>query len=206
MEVIPHKMEIEACSINVMTFMDAVVSAVFGLEFEKVSMIDLIQNNRVKKRLEDATNHMNRNEISEALVTIAIAFEELLSDYEENLQQLYRNSHSNFGIQDYTRSGEYYNLEDDQKELVDTIISLQSPIKIIALGIDYQKYIRFKLIAPSIYADQDGWSPSIYQTTIDMSKNHRPKMNECLYCFNFVIEIAIRLQELKSQMRLRVSV
>jgi hypothetical protein len=203
--IIPHKMETEACRVNVASFVDAVVSAVFATEIEKVSMVDLIHNQKAKSKLVEANGNMERDEISNALLNIAIAFQEIIRDYEDERAELYRKAPFEFAREEYLRSSTNYVIDAEQKDLVGTIVSLQNAIRIIALGIDFQRYSRFKSMTPGVENDgKGGWEPSFYfqailEDHVDRNDYRLPSKVECQFCFDFVIETAIRLQELGVQ-------
>jgi len=203
--IIPHKMETEACRVNVASFMDVVVSAVFGTEIEKVSMVDVIQNEKAKSKLVEATRSLDQNEISKALLNIAIGFQELIRDYEDKRAEYYRKAPFDFPRDEFLRSSANYLINEEHKDVVERIISLQNAIKIMALGIDYQRYTRFRSMTPEVESDgKGGWEPSFYFQAIlkdqaDRNDYRLPTKAESQFCFDFVIEVAIRLQELKVQ-------
>ena len=94
-------------------------------------------------------------------------------------------------------SGASYNssLEHKLGDFVDAVKeygeSIQEAIKILALGIDYRKYSKFKAITPSVIRMARGdWF-----INRGLNNNTVPPVDDAQYCWDFVIESSLVLSE-----------
>jgi hypothetical protein len=73
--------------------------------------------------------------------------------------------------------------------LASSIEKLQNVIRLITLGIDYKKFIRFAAITPNyhVLANGDILNANIHRQTISN--------DDFQFCRDFIIETALRLQE-----------
>ncbi len=85
---LPHASSIEKFRVNVTDFFDDNTPLIFGIEFNKISMIYLIQNDAVKKLLEEATTLIEEEKRSEALIKIAIAYIRMIEDYMDSKETM----------------------------------------------------------------------------------------------------------------------
>jgi len=80
----PNPIDIEYFRVNTQNFFEENCQTIFGIEFDKISLLDLIQDEEVRKELENAQNEFRNGQYKESLEIIAIAFHILLENYEEN--------------------------------------------------------------------------------------------------------------------------
>jgi hypothetical protein len=88
------------------------------------------------------------------------------------------------------------NLGDDQRKLgdfvekvIESLGSLQDVLRFMILGIDYRRYAKFRWLTPSVAKTISGkWFFSHNSRSTSLSAE------ECRYCFDFVIESALRMQ------------
>jgi hypothetical protein len=198
--IFPPIEEIGIAANNVTSFMEDIVLTVFKINFEEISMTDLIQNMKCKEKLDLAIRETKARCIDKTLLSIAIAFQELINEYEKKRTKEYGSSSSTFTHDEYVRRSTGYETEEGLLQLVETIASLQNTVQIMTLGIDYQKYSRFKLLTPEVYPSGEDWTPDIvYQLFLENPNSrpeelHKPTQEDCRFCIDFVIETALRLQ------------
>ena len=77
-------------------------------------------------------------------------------------------------------------------EIIDSIVALQGSVKILILGLDYQRYAKFRLLTPFVSKVSDG---KYYIHRIQRSKGMDLTEEDIQFCIDFVIESAITLQE-----------
>jgi hypothetical protein len=146
--------------------------------------------------------------IEESLRFVAIAFDMLINDYESTKQKRFGRSPFFFGgLRRLPKGTEISNrhsgipintslnikaLEDFVDEVSESLKPMQNAFKLISLGIDYRKYVKFSLYIPLIYTMADG---SYTTAQRDWGSRGLPKIEDVSFCVNFVIESAIALQE-----------
>jgi hypothetical protein len=91
---------------------------------------------------------------------------------------------------------DWQNLENDRKlgEFVDrvkeSIEALQDAIRILAMGIDYRRYSRFRFLTPVINRNvRDDY------LITELPSDHKITSQDVGFCIEFVIETSIKLQE-----------
>ena len=80
----PNPDNIEIHRVNTQNFFNENCPVVFGIEFSKISLLDIVQDDEVKKILRDAQDYNNKIQYKEALECIGIAFYALLENYKES--------------------------------------------------------------------------------------------------------------------------
>jgi hypothetical protein len=76
-------------------------------------------------------------------------------------------------------------------EVSEALTLVQRGLKILSLGLDYNRYARFTHLTPSVVREQG-------QLTCPAALNRTRReatLEECQYCVDFVIDAALRLQE-----------
>jgi hypothetical protein len=71
----------------------------------------------------------------------------------------------------------------------ESIQALQGAVRILSLGLDYRRYSKFDWLTPRVHWMIDG--------SVKVTAPPHPPVSEedCRFCFDFVIEAAMRLQE-----------
>ncbi len=178
---------------NVADFFRENTPKVFGIAFEEISMASLVQDEAVRERLLQAKQLSSTGEIKAALTEIAIAFQELFNRFdwraiETNSVHLQgvssRRSFSRIeraAPQELSRFAEAIERE---------LNTLHQQVRLLSLGIDYRLYIRFQALTPLMSLTMDG----VYHTVGD---GRGKSQQDYLFCSQFVITCALRLQELQ---------
>ena len=188
----PSKLDIETFRATTTNFFNENTPIIFGVEFDSVSMIELVTYENTKSRLSTAQNLIQQNKIGEALQEIALAFAYLIHDYEQKKHTQFKKSPFFFGQNLTFETSFFMGVEGKMKNFVDkvkeSIESMQTAIKILSLGFDYRRYSKFQLLAPNA---QVYWNDRLY-----VGKPYeKVTLEDCKFCFDFVIECTIKLQE-----------
>jgi hypothetical protein len=73
------------------------------------------------------------------------------------------------------------------------INSIEITLRLLGLGIDYERYVRFSELTPFIashgHEDPRGWGLAARHT------ERSATLDDCQFCFAFVLDSALRLQE-----------
>lgn len=195
---LPSNLDVEISRANTTEFFETNTKKIFGKEFSEISLISVIQFESVRSYLEKAEIGIQTKNFQESILNSQIAFRELLICYEEDKQRNFRSPFkvykdialkSSFSLNMVLgRELDHY-IEDVNKSLV----SIGDAIKIIGFGLDYKKYVKFKLLSPhiQIWHEADGRQYESEPLTEIVLNN-----KNCIFCFDFVIDSALKLQEL----------
>jgi hypothetical protein len=191
--IMPSRSLIDEFRIVTTLFFEENTVAVFGLAFDEVSMAYLVQNANAREHLENAEQAVKTEDFVVAMDEIAIAFDELTRQRRRmeadkafkrreasssRLNNAYSLSISN------TREGNYI------QEIENHINSIEDALEIIRWGLDLPLYNHFVDITPRVGWYADG------KRRLHPRRRESPTSDDCLFCFNFVITSALRLQEL----------
>ena len=197
----PSHDDVVECRINVGTFLQENVKIQFGIDFEAISLVDLVSYESVRSPLSTAVTNMNNGKLYDSMVQTRIAFDNLLEDYEGTKVHWY---HSILEIgkkqgnkyKDFVKNASLKNVNNSMvwfKEISEATNELRDVAKITALGIDFKKYALFKAVTPHIIRFI-GEGDSI-ESEESLSKRVNISEDLCNICINFVIESAVKLQE-----------
>lgn len=199
----PSQLDVEAFRASTTNFFEENTPVVFGIEFESISLIDLVQPKDVREKLEVCQQRIREGNFDSAVEQAALSFEMLLDDYESRKTDRFGESPFFFG-RDMTRMGSFgldirrgrdaseveQKLEKFVDRVKDSIEAMQKAMKVIALGIDYRRYSKFSLLTPNILKTRDG-KRHIYESQQQLVANKE----NVQFCIEFVVETALKLQE-----------
>jgi hypothetical protein len=132
----PPESEIESSRVNVANFFERYTPIIFGIDFDKITMTDLVQYIPAREYLNQATTFMEQESFGGALNKIAIAFDMIIVDYEGRKQSGFGKSVFHFGLSN--PHSILFNVDDDIREYVNkSIAPMQKAIKIIGLGLEF---------------------------------------------------------------------
>lgn len=188
---------INSAKVNVSNFLEENSDLVFEVRFTEISLVELVQLENARSGLKEAIEHIEKSDIESAVDKIAIAFHQLIDDYVDRKRDWY--GHSEF---DFPTFGSMYRRDALDKLQVEVreafydldgcLGQLNETIKIIALGIDYSKYLRFKkLTARGI--ERVGGTYRLQRLDSEVEGNLM--VEDAHFCIDFVIECAIILKE-----------
>ncbi len=193
---LPSKLDIEISRANVSDFFIQNTPVFFDIQFDEISLVLLIKYVEVQKYLLLAIETLNNNDYENSIINSQIAFKELLFSYEDDKRYQFS---SPFAIcERFSSPGRYRNIGlskeldryiDDTK---DAFLRIDDAIKILGFQIDYKKYIKFKILMPyiTVWDEKEGRS---YETMKNERVNYSKRNAQ--FCFDFVIESALKLQE-----------
>ena len=192
--ILPSKTDIELSRVNTTDFFNQNVITHFGVEFESISLIDLVSYENVKDHLKISQDSLDSNKIEKSIENVALAFEVLLNSYEENKIGNYRYSPFFFGKDLSFNSSFFMGIEDRKMsdfvdKVKDSLEAMQKAIKVMSLGIDYKKYVKFKLLTPRITRTMGG------NHVAEIYGDKKWTKENCQYCIDFVIDSSLKLQE-----------
>jgi len=195
--IIPSKLDIESFRVTTSDFFNENCPIIFGVNFDDISLIDIIKLERPKDLLKQAKEDFEKGWIDKSLENLALSFEYLISDYEESKKDDFNRSPFFFGesmtyLKSFYLEGiikEDRKIRDFADKVTKSIEEIQKAIKILSFGIDYKKYVKFQSVVPSVVF-------SISNEPIFYTREGMTLSKEDLeFCINFIIESALKLQE-----------
>jgi len=188
---LPSKFDVDNFNTSVTNFFVENTSLIFKLEFEEISLLDLIiLFKNTKESLLQATALIKKKDYINALQKITIAFEQLKSDFRKNSPIKFHREH--FSTTGINGSSNNMNQEivNHINDLNSALLDIENIVLLLVMGVNYKKYIKFECITPTTYQTLNG--NYHFQTGPNYEKNVNIKNVQ--YCFDFVLESAIILQ------------
>jgi len=176
---------------------------VFGCTLDDISLIEFVNPESAREKLREAQGQIKGGDILAALDGVALAFTEMIADYENRKRDQYHSSPFYFGssmtfLSSFHMGFSSGSLSSPERKLgnfidkvKESIESMQDAIKMLALGIDYRKYSRFKMLTPHLTQVMSGdW-------VIGRRFEEADKLSEedARFCLDFTIESALALAE-----------
>lgn len=198
----PSWEQIESARLNVTSFFQASTPRAFpSLTFDGISLAAMVLYDEPRSHLENAERSIAESRYDDALGEIAYALEKLLVEYDERATDPIAGSPFSVGptprhvgsrvrlydVSDLSAHAEHQAL----RETAEAVRRLQTQMKVIVLGLDYRRYSRFLRLVPTVVWISAG-TPQLQRA--ELVRNN-PTLEECSFCFDFVIDSALRLQE-----------
>lgn len=200
--LLPAKKEIDKHRINTHSFLKENAATLLKLDFDTISLIDLVSFDECKKHLIEAQAKRDDGKWFESIANTRKAFIALLDEFEQSKKYWY-NSIFNIGIKPRDSYKEF--LRDNFKnnkvwyeawfnDVDKTINALRDTVKIISIGIDYKQYALFNTIAPEVWRMSDG-SLNVRESEDYFNGRINANKELCDFCINFIIDSAIKFKE-----------
>jgi tetratricopeptide (TPR) repeat protein len=193
--IFPSKVDIEESRIITNKLFEELCKNVYNLNVKDISLIELINYKKVKDFLKKAVDNYP-NDQKEAITNLALAFEFLLKDYENSKKDDYYNSPFYFG-EEMTFLTSFFMRDEvggKMAEFVDktkeSIEAMQKAIVILAFGLDYKKYIKFRQNIPKPI-----WSLGNNLPSVALSSDVKISQQNFDFCVEYIIECALKFQE-----------
>lgn len=199
--LLPSKADIEISRVNSTDFFEQNTLTQFGVDFKHISLFSLIQYDNVRKHLEEAQEALDNNKIEACIDSVAFAFDELISSYEDSKSSYYGNSPFYFGKDLRFLSSIHMGIGRDWDDKVgrklgefvdkvkDSLDGIQKAVKIMSFGIDYKKFVKFKLLTPTVIRTK------VSKHVAEIYDKKKWSKENCQYCIDFVLDSSLKLQE-----------
>lgn len=187
---LPSRLDIEAHRTAATTFFADACPLIFGIPFEGLSLIEYVSSDDIREHLKRAEVCSEKGDFLTATDEIAVAYEKLINGYSTKKTMECNKTYS-YNPSVNILSGSRLRLRDP--ELQEVLRQMQDAIRVLALGIDAKKYMKFKSNLPSVTQTMDG---KYHADRIIRSSAWRPPSKHYVqFCILFVVECAIRLDE-----------
>jgi hypothetical protein len=187
------KLDIDYFKASCLNFFTDNVKSIFDIDFESISLINLVALKAVKEHLEKAELETSNGNYKNAICEITIAFWQMLEEYEENKTKYYGHHSPFFFGSDMTFHKSFFMKIDNDEiskfidDVQEAISAMQSAIKILSFGFDYRKFTKFNLLTPGYVKTFGGFILNEKNETLYTVDNIK-------WCCDFVIECCILLQ------------
>jgi hypothetical protein len=188
----PSPTDLEQFKGDVTTFLTDATTMVFKVDFLSLDMIDLVTQPNALSLLRSAETQAGQGDHTEALALLSEAFEELLRDYADRKQATDTSSPYTLWKQGIrTMWGQNHDPELTKRltEVEAGLERFQRAFRVLAMGVDYQRYARFELLVPWVPYFADGHREVRAVPGLDVGDD------EYQFCKQFVIETALHLAE-----------
>jgi len=193
---LPSRLDVESFRTTITLFLEENTRLIFGVPFADISLLAFVEPSSARGRLEEAERLLQAGELESACDQAAVAFEIILDDYIGRKELVGRSpfafgeslSFSSFDLQ-ALRANDGGAARVVEK-LVKSVEEMQQAMRVVALGIDYRRYARFKMFAPIVIPTIDG----TYHISRWAHEGAQLIGNaETRFVIDFVIEAALRI-------------
>jgi len=199
--IIPSKLDIEVFRATTSAFFNENCPAIFRIDFDNIYLIDIIKFERSKELLKQANSNFEKGLVNESLQKIVLAFEYLISDYEESKRDRFHRSPFFFGesmrLFRSSNLGLGFHENNFVDKITESIEAIQKAITILSFGIDYKKYVKYRSIVPTVIFTGEGTPNFCSDREMTLSKE------DLDFCINFIIESALKLQEFDFELKIQ---
>jgi len=201
--IFPAKLDIEHSKFATKQFLEETTPLIGDIKFQDISLTDLVSSEKVRILLREAEISISKGNSELVLENSAVAFKRLITYYEDKATDDYKSPfffgdsldfHSSFfmGLNDFDLPEQFKKIGEFVDKVKSSLEQIQQAIKVMSLGIDYRKYVKFKYLTPIVTLLSD----DNYHAEI-MSNRHKESYDpeELEFLISFVIESALKLQE-----------
>ncbi|MDX2749632.1 hypothetical protein PV413_03300 [Streptomyces scabiei] len=187
----PSSHQIEQARQAVADFFTTVTPKVFGVDFESIDMVDLVSQSEVALLLREAQTHADIGDYMHAAAGLHLGMEALLDHYAREGTHGRVPSPFAFGERiaayDKPKHGLGQSTEASLAKTMEIVQEMQTALRVVSLGIDLPKYLRFHARVPHVHGYMDG---SQSYTVAESYKTITAEEYE--WSRQFVIESALR--------------
>lgn len=193
----PARLAIEGYRATATNFFNENTQIVFGMSFSELSLLYIVGDPEIKSLLHEAENFINERDYEKAIEKIVRSFKLTIKKTLHFEKSVYYKDP--FKLIELPYPDEFGIVESVKKSIEPLITS----VKLLCLGIDYKKYAKYYSLSPdeNEYGCKDGVKlfydfPSTKESTsISNCQARIPNYEETIFCFNFVIESYIIINE-----------
>jgi hypothetical protein len=209
---IPGSRQIADACTDVDAFLAANTQAVFSVDYDTVTMADVVPQQSVRSKVQNAATAEACGDRREAMGLLAEAFDELFNPH---IHAYVHPSPLRFGktltwpirlragetraVLAWLRGDSKGGGRGDPRGLADQIeattefaADAQVALRVMTLGIDFPRYLRFEQLTPSTYSTAGNPHGRNYPDGYDPTEDHFH------FCQTFVIEVALRVAEVNA--------
>jgi len=195
--IFPDALSVESLRAAVTAFFRDSTPPVFGVEFDALSMVDLIAFTQTRSAIETADNFANEENWVRALIHLGFAFHELLHEFREP------------GASPFSEWPSFYASVSGEGDLVDDVNEamndlgnevgyevsrLEDAIELVAIGVDLRRWQQFTRWTPPVFRKSENDRPTFDPAWGAHAEGQGFGRDQFDFCREFVIDSAMRLQ------------
>jgi hypothetical protein len=197
--ILPAQVELEGFRAAATNFLYDSTPMLFGVDFDKVSLVHLVTDAGAREKLEEAYRALAANDHQNALGSAAIAFILVQRAHNRNhasslppyaptslRAMVSRSAFADFSVNDLERvlGNSIRRLAEHNDRAVEV---LGEAVELVGLGVDLKDYVLFKAYIPVVHQLIGG------SMTIDWMQQPTEDHDTVWRCLNFVVDAAVRL-------------
>ncbi len=195
--LIPTKIEIETSRVNTTDFFAENTPIIFGLNFSDISLFDLMQFEVPRHLLITSQNALDQNKIEICIEEVTKAFYELLHVYKHSKRNWKNKTHFDLVEKINYPNSVFSRVSNNNDQILEHLFekvnqnfeNIQSALEVVSLGLNYRKYIKFKILTP-VARRLSTWK---YVLQLVGDKNWSKE--NCQFLIDFVLESSLKLQQ-----------
>ena len=195
--VLPAAVDVEGFRQSTTNFLHNNAQIAFGIDFDRISLVSLIQHEGIRRSLEAAEKALADGKIGDALAKATAAFALLIAGThhaprpisEESPYSLRSAALRGFSHFDARRVGDGLEAKKLGEAVVSSAEVFSEAITLIGHGLDFTRYLQFKMYAPVALLMMDG------SVTIQQMRTPTSDPIAGRECVAFVVDTAIRLEQ-----------
>ncbi len=201
---LPSHLAIEQFRASVGNFFQDNARLVFSINFDELSLVDLVTYESARLSLRNAEMQLEANDFEQSMISATIAFAQLTDNVNDQLFARYYRSPFSFGQSMhfeksfFRQRGQPRDPRQNQFEdkILEAVVAMQDAMTALSFGLDYRRYAQFRLLSPVV--DRVPGGPYITQITsrITGGIGWPPSRESCQFAIDFVVEAALRIQEI----------
>jgi hypothetical protein len=205
----PIESDVTDCKIYVKDFLDKLLKQTWGIGFESISLVDLIQNKVARNYLFQAEKALGKSDYESAVrqANTALAWatwnirqrvfggqvdisEDLdFSDHEDTVDET---------LADAMNSA----LEPVKNEITRELNNLQEALLSVSVGMNYAQFVRLKLLLPDEVIGFDKNGDASYQRSFFKAKVNEDDAQFALnYCIDAIVQIESQIGDIEERMK-----
>ncbi|ABW11987.1 hypothetical protein Franean1_2557 [Parafrankia sp. EAN1pec] len=197
----PATHTIEQCRRDVESFFEAAAPVVFGVSFDDIDLAAVVPHAETVGLLKAAQDFADRGDLLRALGGLSLAFDKMVEHYSmaETWSSFSMTFHSSrwsplsFGpTLELSKGPHGSDLHRYLAQLNDVASEVQGAMRIIALGIDFPRYMAFRLTTPRVWLNRIGFQDGMRESVT--AENYRT-------CRRFVIESTLAASRVDALVR-----
>jgi hypothetical protein len=197
--ILPNLQELRTLCAVVPSFYLEVCANVLNLDFTRISLADLLENDEVRSHMKKAEAAIASEEYKNALAESAIAFTALIQEKDTQPAQYVTHGLELFHRMSLSVSPKWERLPVDVSREVDKLCKafeaqinqVKIVVEMLAWGVDLQKYRKFRYLTPHVARALSGEVELLFERTHAILVN----ADSANFCFQFVLDTGLRIQE-----------
>jgi hypothetical protein len=179
--LLPTDDDVSKLLTDVSAFLEATTRSLLQLEYEHVSLRNLVGHRRTENWLASAERHLDAGEFRDAVTDAAFAF--------RIAQERFRPDPQGSPLA-HRRSRATPELAQLTSTIIEEFARLESRIDLLTMGIDLPQYRRFLRTAPYVSMMVAGNVQAVYSATHAL----QPSRQDAMFCIRFALEGALAMK------------